>query len=237
MQELTPAGLDTLTGRTFAAVLFDLDGTLIDSTPSVMRSWLSWAGHYGIDVAQLQNWHGIPARGVVAHFIPEAERAAAEAHITELEIADAPGIESLPGAVAALEALTGSGRCAIVTSGTHRLVEARLAATGLPRPEIIVTASDVTHGKPAPDAFLLAAQRLGVDPAECLVVEDAPAGLTAGKAAGCATLAVVSTHTAADLNANPDADAVVDTLADVRFTADARHGVRLASVAAPATAE
>jgi mannitol-1-/sugar-/sorbitol-6-phosphatase len=118
----------------------------------------------------------------------------------------------LPGAVEALAALP-AGRAAVVTSCTRLLAHARIEAAGLVAPGVVVTASDVTHGKPDPEPFVLGARRLGADPARCLVVEDAPAGLQAGRAAGAATLAVVTTHPAGDL----DADVVVPSLADVRF--------------------
>lgn len=221
-----PDALHRLSGREFAAVLFDMDGTLIDSTPSVERSWAAWAGHYGLDLAALRGFHGIPARGIIAHFLAPDLHEQAERHITDLEVADVDGIEVLPGALDALTALATGGLSAIATSCTDRLAQARIAATGLPAPAVVVTASDVEHGKPAPDPYLLAAQRLGVDPADCLVVEDAPAGLRAGKAAGCATLAVVTTTDADELRANPDADAVVADLAQVRFIAT-EHGVKV----------
>lgn len=225
-------GLDTLTGRSFAAVLFDLDGTLIDSTPAVERSWSAWAGTYGLTLADLRGWHGVPARGLIAHFLPPEVHTEAEDAITELEIADVEGIAALPGAVAMLAALDGTDRAAIVTSGVERLAQARLRASGLTPPEVVVTASDVVHGKPAPDPYLLAAQRLGVDPRTCLVVEDAPAGLAAAKAAGCATLAVTTTTPYAELVADPNADAVVPTLAYVQavLTDD---GVRIREAARP----
>ena len=222
----TPGPLDALTARVFAAVLFDMDGTLIDSTPAVERSWAAWAPTYGLDVAALRGLHGIPARGVIARLLDPTVHAEAERHITELEIADVEGIEVLPGAVAALTALAASGRAAIATSCTDALAQARLAATRLPHPRVVVTASDVRHGKPDPEPYLLAAERLGVNPADCLVVEDAPAGLRSGKAAGCTTLAVTTTTASADLLANPDADAVVGTLAEVRFVAGP-DGVRV----------
>jgi sugar-phosphatase len=209
-----PRSLGTLEGRTFAAVLFDMDGTLIDSIPAVVRSWVRWADEHGVDPRRLQGFHGVPARGVVAAVLPPERVDAAFDRIEEIEAADTEGITVLPGALAALAALSGEvERCAIATSCTRPLADARLAETRLPTPRVVVTASDVTHGKPDPEPFLLAAARLGVDPSDCLVVEDAPGGLDAGRAAGCATLALSTTTTADDLVA----DAVVGTLADVRF--------------------
>jgi len=218
-------------GRTFAAVLFDLDGTLIDSTPSVDRSWRRWARARGVDRASFEVRHGVPARQILAAFLPATELDAAVAELEALEVSDAEGIVVLPGALAALAALP-PGRAAIATSCTLPLARARIAATGLPAPAVVVTADQVPIGKPDPAPYLLAADRLGVDPAACLVVEDAPAGLEAGSAAGCATLAVATTHRAGELAA----DVVVGTLADVVLDADAA-GVRVRLNAEPRDAE
>ena len=214
-----PRSLGTLEGRTFAAVLFDMDGTLIDSIPVVIRSWVRWAQEEGVDPRRLAGFHGVPARGVISALLPPERVDAAFHRIEAIEIADTEGIAILPGALDALNTLgaagtDGSDLAAIATSCTRPLADARLAATGLPAPAVVVTASDVAQGKPHPDPFLLAAARLGVDPADCLVVEDAPGGLEAARAAGCATLAVSTTTAVADLIA----DAVVGTLGDVRFS-------------------
>ena len=210
-----PRSLGTLEGRTFAAVLFDMDGTLIDSIPVVIRSWVRWAQEEGVDPRRLTGFHGVPAMGIIATLLPPERMDAAFDRIEAIEIADTDGITVLPGTLDALAALTGQVElCAIATSCTRPLADARLAATRLPAPAVVVTASDVAKGKPHPDPFLLAAKRLGVDPADCLVVEDAPGGLDAARAAGCATLAVTTTTAESDLVA----DAVVATLADVRFS-------------------
>jgi sugar-phosphatase len=225
-----PRTLGPLDGRDFAAVLFDMDGTLIDSIPVVVRSWLRWATEEGVDPRRLVGFHGVPARGIAEQLLPPERVDAAVARIEAIETADTDGITILPGALDALAALTGDlDLCAIATSCTRVLADARIAATGLPVPRVVVTASDVDRGKPHPDPFLLAAQRLGVDPAHCLVVEDAPGGLEAARAAGCATLAVTTTTEPADLVA----DAVVATLAEVRF-APAGGRVRLTGVVAAA---
>lgn len=217
-----PSDLSALTGRTFDAVLFDMDGTLVDSTPAVTRSWLRWAQEEGVDPALLVGRHGVTAAGIIAAVLPgcdEAARAASLQRIEAIEVGDTDGVVVMPGAVDALAALAGgTSRSAIVTSSTRPLALVRIAAAGLPAPDVVVTASDVTRGKPDPQPFLLAAQHLGVDPARCLVVEDAPAGLEAGRAAGCATLALATTHTRAELAASRP-DAVVDDLAAVRIVA------------------
>ena len=202
-----------LSDRTFAAVLFDLDGTLVDSTGVVDRSWIALAAEFGLDPQRLRGFHGVPARGIVDALLPPEQRVPALARITEIELADTDGIHMLPGAERALRELAGAP-VAIATSCTAPLAAARIGAAGVPAPEVVVTADDVTNGKPAPDPFLLAASRLGIDPARCLVVEDAPKGLEAARAAGCATLAVTTTTTADGLQA----DAVVRSLADVRFS-------------------
>lgn len=219
--DLEDPALGALAGRVFEAVLFDMDGTLIDSTPSVDRSWATWARRRGLDRASFEVAHGVPARQILAAFLPAGEVDGALAEIEAMEVADADGIIVLPGALAALAALP-AGRAAIATSCTLPLARARIAATALPAPAVVVTADAVAVGKPDPAPYLLAAQRLGADPARCLVVEDAPAGLVAGHAAGCATLALTTTHAPGELVA----DLVVGTLAEVRFDAGA-DGIRL----------
>jgi mannitol-1-/sugar-/sorbitol-6-phosphatase len=212
--------LGPLSGRDFAAVIFDMDGTLVDSTAAVVRSWARWAEEEQIDPRRLQGFHGIPAMGIIAMVLPEERWQSAVERITALELADTEGIALLPGAAEALAALP-PARCAIATSCTRDLAQARLEVSGLSAPRVVVTVDDVTRGKPHPEPFLEAARRLGVPAEHCLVVEDAPGGLEAARAAGCATLAVTTTTPAEEL----DADAVVGTLADVRFDVDG--GVRV----------
>jgi sugar-phosphatase len=220
---ISRAGLGALADRWFAAVLFDLDGTLIDSTPAVERIWQRWGRDYGLEPDSWTFLHGVPARQMLARLIPADQVDQEFLRMERLEVADLDGIVVLPGALAALTALP-AGRVAIATSATEPLAKARISYTGLPAPAVVVTASDTALGKPDPAPYLLAAERLGVDPTRCLVVEDAPAGLTAARAAGCATLALATTHPASDL----DADALVDSLADVRFAAGP-DGVRVAA--------
>ncbi|SDQ77405.1 HAD-IA family hydrolase [Quadrisphaera sp. DSM 44207] len=224
-----PLGLDALTGRAFAAVLFDMDGTLVDSTPVVVRSWLRWAAEEGVDPARLTGMHGVPAAGIVERLLPAPRRAAAVARIDAIELQDVDGVVILPGAAQALAALP-PGRAAIATSCGRSLARLRMAATGLAAPAVVVTADDVERGKPDPQPYLLAASRLGVDPAACLVVEDAPSGLTSARAAACATLAVATSHVVPELLA-AGADAVVRDLSGVVLDVG-DEGVRVRPAAA-----
>jgi mannitol-1-/sugar-/sorbitol-6-phosphatase len=218
--------LGALTGRAFAAVLFDLDGTLVDSTPAVERSWRTLAAEFGVELTAFGTFHGIPAAQAVPMVLgPDADLAAAVRRLTELEVADTDGVVVLPGAAEAIADVP-AGRCAIVTSCTDDLADARMGAAGLRPPDVVITASMTPVGKPDPAPYLLAARKLGVDPAGCLVVEDAPAGLRAARAAGAATLAVGTTHDPGEL----DGDGRVTSLADVRFYA-APGGVAVSYVA------
>lgn len=204
--------------RTFAAVIFDNDGTLVDSTGSVRRSWVRWAEEHGVDPRRLLGFHGVPAASIIAAVAPEFDPVAAQARIDELEVADVEGVVALPGVQDALTALAVAegepALHAIATSAHRELAEVRLGAAGVAVPDAFVTVDDVERGKPDPEPFLLAAERLGADPAECLVCEDAPSGVTAARAAGCAVLAVTTTTAPEEL---ADADLVVDSLADVTF--------------------
>ncbi|WP_405981540.1 HAD-IA family hydrolase [Streptomyces sp. NBC_00158] len=194
------------------ALLFDNDGTLVSSMESVHRCWARWAREYGIPEEEFARveLHGRPAAEIIAELLPEGVRARALARVEALEVADVPGgVVLLPGVKELLNALP-AGRWAVVTSATRPLAEARLREAGIDFPEL-VTAEDVTRGKPDPEPFLLAARRLGVDPARCVVFEDAPAGLAAGRAAGMRTVALTTTHPAAEL----DAEVVVSDLSAV----------------------
>ncbi len=211
----------------FDAVLFDLDGTLVDSTAVVSRSWLRWAEAEQVDPQRLLGFHGVPAAAIVAALVEPSRVTAAVARIDQIELADTEGVVPLPGAVEALAALP-AGRAAIATSCGLDLARVRIGAAGLDVPDVLVTADQVERGKPAPEPYLLAAERLGVDPTRCLVVEDAPSGLASARAAGCTTLAVATTTARDEL----EADLVVTDLSEVRLEAgpDGVH-VRLARLA------
>lgn len=205
--------------RTFDAVIFDNDGTLVDSSASVERSWVRWAREHGIAPERLRGFHGMPAAAIIEQIGPHLDARDALARIEELEIADVTGIVALPGVLEAIAVLSGAeppAPFAIATSATRALAEIRLAAAGIDVPAGFVTVEDVERGKPHPDPFLLAAERLGVDPARALVCEDAPSGIDAARAAGCTVLAVTTTAATSEL---AGADLVVESLADVAFAA------------------
>lgn len=193
------------------AVLFDIDGTLVDSTGAVERTWRYWGEAHGIDPEEiLAVSHGRRSEDTIAMFLPESQVAEAAAELEELELADLDGVTALPATRELLSALPAE-RWAAVTSGSRRLMGTRLEAAGLPVPEVLVTADDVTVGKPDPQGYLKAAAALGHDPARCLVVEDAPAGVGAGLAAGAAVLAVATSHKRVDLEGLGAAE-VIDNL-------------------------
>lgn len=209
-----------LTQREFQAVLFDMDGTLLDSTPAVIRSWSTWAGEFGIPLERLLGYHGVPSEATVKELVPGDLQQAALDRINELELTDLDGVLPLPGAVEAFRTLP-ADRAAIATSCTAVLAKARLGAAGLTPPKVLVTVDDVAHGKPAPDPYLTAAERLGYRPQDCLVVEDSVKGLQSGRDAGCATLAVVTTTPRDALIA----DLVVDNLSRVLWVTDPATGL------------
>ena len=174
------------------------------------RCWTRWAGEYGITAEEFARveLHGRPAAEIAADLLPAEVVPEAVARIEDLEVEDVPndGVHLLPGTRAFLDVLPAE-RWAVVTSATRRLAEARLDAVGI-LPKTLVAADDITRGKPDPEPYLLAARALGVDPAHCVVFEDAPAGLTAGRAAGMTTVALTTTHQAHELHA----DLVVENL-------------------------
>ncbi len=207
------------------AILFDLDGVLIDSSACITRNWQAWAAPHGIDVADIMRVaHGVRSVETIRQVAPHLDAEVEAAQLTALEVADTDGVVAMPGAHALLASLP-DGAWTIVTSGNRDLAAARLAAVGLPVPAQMVTADDVTRGKPAPEPYLLGAQRLGVAPERCLVIEDAPAGIQAGRSAGICVLGVASTHTTEDL-LTTGVTAIAKRLADLAV-GDAHSGYRL----------
>jgi mannitol-1-/sugar-/sorbitol-6-phosphatase len=198
--------------RRVRAVLFDLDGVLVESREATERVWMEWARENGIGQEELRSaMHGVRSVEVVRALRPESDFVAEAAGIEEAQAVDVRGLRAIRGAAEALAALRGD-RVAVVTSATRRLAVARLGAVGIEPPAVMVTAEDVERGKPDPEGYLAAAARLGVDPAEAVVVEDAPPGVEAGRAAGAAVVGVTSTHTADQLAA---ADVVIETLEEL----------------------
>lgn len=192
----------------FDAVLFDLDGTLIDSTAAVRRAWRRWAEDVGVDPERLAGTAGKPAKDIVAALLPPDRFDEGLARYAHIATHDLEGVVILPGAREATQA-TGE-RKAIVTSCTRDVTDARTAAAGLPSTDVLVTADDVERGKPEPAPYLLGAELLGVDPQRCLAVEDTASGLASGTAAGCVTLGIGDAD-------RLDADIVVPDLSHVRF--------------------
>ena len=181
--------------RRFAAFLFDMDGTILSSIVAAERIWSAWAERQGLDVqAFLPTIHGIRAIDTIRNLALPGVDAAAEADaLTLAEIEDVAGIDAIAGAAAFLGALP-ADRWAIVTSAPRALALRRIEAAGLPMPALLITADEVMHGKPAPDCFLLAAERLGYPIADCLVFEDTPAGIAAAEAAGAQVAVITATH-------------------------------------------
>lgn len=197
---------------TCSALIFDLDGVLVDSDPIAERHWRRWAEKRGIPFERIASmYHGRPTVETIRTVAPHLD-AEAEARVKEkAEAEDTDGLTAFDGVRSLLRSLPAK-RWAIATSGTRRTAEKRIAYTELPMPDVLVTADDVEHGKPAPDAYLLAADGLGIDPADCVVLEDAPAGVQAARAAGARVIAVASTNPA---DALQDADHVVNDVARV----------------------
>jgi sugar-phosphatase len=194
------------------AVLFDLDGVLVDSLRVVERAWRRWAAEHQVEVDDvLAAIHGRTAREVVAVFVPDCDVAEQAKLVSSYERLDDGELTPMPGAGECV-ALASRGSWAIVTSGTRKLALARLNAVGLPVPEIMITADDVAAGKPDPEPYRLAAKTLEVEPAQCVVVEDAPMGILAAKRAGMTVLAVTSTHEPAALD---QADLVFASMHDI----------------------
>jgi sugar-phosphatase len=187
--------MTALPARDYAAFLFDMDGTILTSIIAAERVWAAWARSHGLDVdVFLPTIHGKRSIDTVRGVgLPDIDVEAEAQRITLAEIEDVEGIEAIAG-VAAFLATLPADRWAIVTSAPRALAEARIAAAGLPTPPVMVAAEDVQRGKPAPDPFLLGAEKLGMRPQDCLVFEDTLAGLQSAEAAGMDSIVVTATH-------------------------------------------
>lgn len=195
-----------------AAVLFDLDGVLVDSRAVVARTWQRWLVRHDLRIPDLvRRAHGRRSIDTVREVAPLLCAEEEVAWLAAAELDDTEGLCRLPGAREALHAL-GDDRRAVVTSGGRQLAELRLRRVGLQIPRVLVAAEDVEAGKPAPDGYRLAAQRLGFEPARCVVIEDTPPGIEAGLAAGATVVAVATTF---DPEMLGKAHAVVRSLAEV----------------------
>jgi sugar-phosphatase len=178
---------------TCSGLLFDLDGVLVDSTPAVARVWTKWALAHGFDPEEtVRLAHGRPSLATIRDLLPNADFVAENEVVLRGEIEDTDGVVPLPGARELLDSLP-PDRWAIVTSCSRPLAEVRLNAAGLPVPRHLLTSDDVTNGKPAPEPYLKGAALLGFPASKCLVFEDAPAGVLAGKAAGAMVVAFRTT--------------------------------------------
>lgn len=186
-----------MTLNEYAAFLFDMDGTLISSTAVAERVYTRWAESRGVDVPYLLSIvHGVRTIDVITQLgRPDLDPKTESDWIGAEERKDLDGVVAIAGVRDFLASLP-PDRWALVTSADHELMRIRMEAAGLPLPKVIVTAEDVTAGKPDPQGYKLAASRLGVDIADCLVFEDAPAGIEAGERAGADVLVITATHTA-----------------------------------------
>jgi mannitol-1-/sugar-/sorbitol-6-phosphatase len=186
----------TITAR---GILFDMDGVLISSTGADERCWLRWAKHHKMEgTFSLQSTHGRRALDTLRALRPDLDPVIEQRRLEDYDAEDYSGLVILPGVEKLLASLP-ADRWTIVTSATTRLLEGRLQRAGLPIPKVLVPAERVANGKPHPEPYLAGAQLLGLAPADCLVIEDSPAGVASGKAAGCRVLAVLSSHAQSEL--------------------------------------
>jgi sugar-phosphatase len=200
-----------------SAILFDLDGVLVDSTRSVERQWRIWAREKGIDGDKVMAiGHGVRAIEVIRAVAPHLDAEAEVRKLESREADDRDGVVVMLGAVELVGAIP-EGRWCVVTSGTRHLASARLRLVGIPIPKILVAAEDVSSGKPHPEPYLKGAELLGVNPEESLVIEDAPAGIQSAHAGGMKAIALTSTYPASALG---NADAIVQRLGQIQVSLD-----------------
>jgi len=206
----------TMTEIHCAALLFDMDGVLINSTPAVARVWRRWAIEHGFNPEEVvARAHGRPSLTTVREYLPHANHEAENREVERREIEDLEGVIPLPGALDLLASLP-DDRWTIVTSCTRPLAEVRIRAAGLPLPKKLITSNDITNGKPHPDPYLKGASVLGFPAADCIVLEDVPAGVRSGKAAGARVIAFKTTVQEPALR-EPGADWILNNCADIRL--------------------
>jgi sugar-phosphatase len=207
-----------------AAILFDLDGVLCDSTQAVDREWREWGARKGVDGdAIMAIAHGVRTIEVIRRVAPNLDAAAEAAAIENHEAHDQRGVTPMPGA-AELVRLIPQEMWGVVTSGSRLLATNRLRHCGLPVPEVLVTSDDVRQGKPHPEPYLKGAELLGFRPADCLVIEDAPAGIQSARAGGMKVVGITSTYAADKLSA---ADAVIRRLGQIRVSSNGAGKLRI----------
>ena len=198
------------------AILFDLDGVLLDSTECIERHWQEWVEKHALDLKNvLQNAHGVRTIETILLVAPHLDAEQEAAEFTANEILDTEGVVPIPGAKGLISKLDADS-WAIVTSGGYDLVQARLKKAGIPMPKFIVTGDDVSQGKPSPIPYLTGASMLGVNAEDCVVIEDAPIGVKAGKAAGMRVIGIASTHSKIEL-LDAGVDFPVENLKDIHI--------------------
>ncbi len=197
------------------AILFDLDGVLVDSTACVERHWRLWSERHGLNAEYvLANAHGRRTIDTIRTIAPHLAVEAEANRLEQEEALDTDGVVAMPGAKALLAALQGVP-WAVVTSGSYLMATTRLHITGLPMPLVLITADDVRQGKPFPEGYLQAAHLLDINPRDCLVIEDAPAGIQAGRAAQATVIGVATTYPPAALR---EASLCIPALLDITAT-------------------
>lgn len=195
-----------------SALLFDMDGVLVDSAAASERIWREWAARHGVDPEPIvTGHHGRPSAATIAEFAPHVDVMAESEWVDGAQARDTDGVVAIAGAVELVGSLP-ADRWAVVTSAFVPLAESRLRAGGLPVPQVLITPESLSAGKPDPEGYLAAAAALRIEPEDCLVIEDAPPGIDAARAAGMRVVALTTTHDPAELR---DADAIVPTLREV----------------------
>jgi sugar-phosphatase len=204
------------------AILFDLDGVLIDSTSCIERHWQEWAQKHDIDLVKiLQNAHGVRTIETMKIVAPHLDIEKEAAQFTANEILDTEGVVAIPGAKTLIDQIP-TNQWTIVTSGSYDLVQARLKKSRLPMPKAIVTADSVSQGKPSPEPYLVGAKNLDISINECCVIEDAPIGVRAGKNAGAMVVGVLSTHSREEL-LGAGVDYLIDNLGQIKIIFDKEY--------------
>jgi mannitol-1-/sugar-/sorbitol-6-phosphatase len=205
---------DTMPTFNCSAILFDLDGVLVDSTRSVSRQYRLWAQKANLDPRIVENIpHGVRAIDVVRQLAPHLDAEAEVERLEKMEAEDQEGVVVMPGATELLASIPGNRWC-VVTSGTRYLATCRLKHANLPIPRVMVSADDVSKGKPDPEPYLTGARLLGMNSTDCLVIEDAPAGIQAAHAGKMKVIAITSTYPASAL----EPDVVIQRLAQIKVS-------------------